>query len=208
MITKYNTYINESNQFLTDKNTIREWLYEMNIINYTINDDLTVDVDDDVDINNKNIIEIPIKFNRINGTFYCIDNNLVSLKGCPSYVKFNFVCTDNILTSLEFCPTFVGGYFNCSNNKLKTLEYCPTHINESFICSDNKLTSLKGCPTFVDGYFHCYNNFDTLTNINDLDSKILIENINSIEVKRNLFDKYFEYFGGISVISIYPFVTK
>ncbi len=39
------------------------------IENYTINPDGSIDVDGDVDLNNKGIFKIPIKFNRINGFF-------------------------------------------------------------------------------------------------------------------------------------------
>lgn len=62
----------------------------MKITNYSINDDLSVDVDGNVYISNKNLTEIPIKFN---------------------YIKRNFSCYSNKLTTLEFCPQSIGGDF-------------------------------------------------------------------------------------------------
>ena len=126
MIIRYTTYIKES---IDTKESIKGWLDSMEIKYYTINDDLTVDVDSDVDICDKNLTEIPVKFNKINGNFYCFYN---------------------------------------------------------------KLTSLKGCPTTINGNFYC--SYNKLEDINDLDIEILLKtNLSDIDVKQEVYDKYFEY---------------
>jgi hypothetical protein len=43
---------------------------EYKIKNYTINDDLSIDVDGDVDLSNKSLIKIPIKFRKVSGNFH------------------------------------------------------------------------------------------------------------------------------------------
>jgi hypothetical protein len=53
---------------------------------YKINDDLTVDVDTDVNISCKYLTNIPIQFGIVIGSFECQSNNLTSLKGCPTKV--------------------------------------------------------------------------------------------------------------------------
>ena len=118
---------------------IVKWLDTMGVKYYTINPDLAIDVEGDVKLSYKNLIEFPdyIKFNYVSGDFDCYNNQLTSLKGCPTSVGGGFYCSNNQLTSLEGCPTSVGRYFNCSGNRL---------------------TSLKGCPTKVGGDFYCWNN--------------------------------------------------
>jgi hypothetical protein len=158
---------------------IKDWLDKHNVKNYTLNDDLTVDVDGDVNLNYKNLIKIPVRFRNVSGgfychnnkltslegapssvggSFYCHNNQLTSLEGCPSSVGDSFYCPYNQLTSLEGCPSSVGGNFYCSNNQLTSLEGCPSSVGGNFYCSNNQLTSLEGCPSSVGGYFYCDNN--------------------------------------------------
>jgi hypothetical protein len=101
------------------KAIIIKWLDEMNIFEYIINDDLTIDVEGDVDLFNKNLDRFPdyIKFGKVGGTFYCVYNQLVSLKGSPTKVGGSFYCSNNQLVSLDGSPMEVGGSFYCGNNK-------------------------------------------------------------------------------------------
>ena len=122
---------------LKTKEEIKNWLDEMRIEKYHINEDLTVNVDDRVDLDNKNLSEIPVKFGIINGSFYCDCNNLTSLKGCPKVVKGDFDCSYNKLKSLEYSPREIDGNFNCSCNKLKSLEGCSEIVNRNFNCEYN-----------------------------------------------------------------------
>jgi hypothetical protein len=70
------------------------------IENYNINVDGTVDVDGDVNLNNKKLKELPIKFGKVTGDFDCFDNNLTTLKGGPKEVGGGFFCSYNKLTTL------------------------------------------------------------------------------------------------------------
>ena len=91
---------------------------EYDIQNYTINLDGTVDVNGDVNLFNRKLSKIPLKFGRVTGSFYCHNNQLTTLLGCPVEVGGNFSCSHNQLTTLEGCPREVGGYFNCNINPL------------------------------------------------------------------------------------------
>lgn len=114
------------------------------IKNYTINADGSIDVYDTVYLSNNRLINIPVKFNKVSGGFYCNNNNLTSLEGCPSYVGGSFYCYGNNLTSLVGCPNYIGGSFYCFENKLTSLEGCPKEVGVSFVCGDNPLESFEG----------------------------------------------------------------
>jgi hypothetical protein len=107
---------------------------QYNIKNYTINSDGSIDVVGDVDLWRKSLTELPLIFNKVSGYFYCGDNFLTTLKGCPRWVESDFNCSYNRLTSLEFRPDYVGGYFTCVYNNL-TDNYCDTEIGGGFYTS-------------------------------------------------------------------------
>jgi len=139
------------------------------IRNYTFNDDASIDVNGNVDLSNRLLTKIPIKFRNVSGNFTCSNNKLTSLEGCPETVGGNFICSYNNLTSLEGCPETVGGNFICSYNNLTSLEGCPETVGGDFSCSFNNLTSLIGGPKTIGGYFSCSsNNLTSLDGIGDV----------------------------------------
>ena len=133
---KYKNFIKESKESMIRRD-IDLICKKYGIENYTINEDGTVDVDGDVSLYDKGLTELPLKFGKVSGNFYCYYNKLTSLEGAP----------------LE-----VGGYFSCRNNQLLSLEGSPNKVGVDFSCPNNNLTSLEGSPSSVGGYFHCYNN--------------------------------------------------
>jgi hypothetical protein len=102
------------------------------ITNYTINSDGSVDVDGDVNLSYKGLIEIPLKFGKVSRGFYCQDNSLNGLEGAPREVGGDFICDGNRLTTLEGAPIEVSGNFFCGYNKLITLEGAPRLIGGNF----------------------------------------------------------------------------
>jgi len=128
------------------------------IKNYTINSDGTVDVDGNVNLFNKGLTKLPLKFGNVSGNFDCSYNQLITLEGGPKSVGGDFDCQNNELTTLEGCPKTIRGNFDCSLNKLNALEGCPQSVGRSFLCNNNQLTTLEGCPQSVGVSFHCSNN--------------------------------------------------
>lgn len=116
-----------------NKQEIKNWLSYYNITKYTINDDLTVDVNFKVNLSG-GITSLPFQFGAVNGDFSCSYNYLTSLKNCPRVVTGNFFCHSNKLTSLEHCPKIVNGTFWCHDNLLTSLEHAPKVITGSFHC--------------------------------------------------------------------------
>ena len=149
------------------------------IEDYIINDDMSIDVNANVNLDHNYFKKLPLNFNYISGDFNCSNNNLISLEGSPKEVGGSFYCNINLLTSLEGAPEKVGGnfgsdinkltslkgvpkiihgFFNCSNNKLTSLEGSPEKVGDYFGCSNNKLKTLEGAPKIVGDKFYCYDN--------------------------------------------------
>ncbi|MCK9477055.1 MAG: hypothetical protein M0R46_14105 [Candidatus Muirbacterium halophilum] len=112
-----------------------------NIKNYTINDDGSIDVDGEVDLYNKKLKALPLKFRKVSGNFDCGYNKLTSLKGSPQSIGGYFSCCDNQLTSLVGAPKRVGGIFWCNSNNLKNIDYLPKYYKELSI-SHNPITKI------------------------------------------------------------------
>ena len=140
------------------KEKITEICRELDLYNYHVNEDGTVDVDGTVVIYNKKITQIPINFGVVGGDFFIKDTFITSLKGAPRIVGGDFVCSDNHLVSLIGGPQEVGGYYNCVNNHLVTLEGAPKIIKKDFQCYVNQLRTLEGAPDEVHGEFFAYEN--------------------------------------------------
>jgi hypothetical protein len=118
-----------------NKDQIAEWLDKYYISNYTINDDLVVDVDGDANVWCKHLTDLPFKFGKVAGYFDCSFLNLSSLKNCPYYVGDGFCCAANSrLRSLEYCPRYIGGNFNCTHNYYVSIkELFHIHIGGNII---------------------------------------------------------------------------
>ena len=82
---------------LQTKKEIQQWLIDMKINNYVIHDDLTVDVYDNINLIDKKLNKIPIKFGVINGYFNCSYNYLTSLENFPQEINGGFIYDSNPL---------------------------------------------------------------------------------------------------------------
>ena len=142
----------------TTKDQVKTILDNLEIKNYTINEDLTVDVTGNIKIDYRPLKVIPVQFGVVTGDFICSINQLTTLKGAPTKVGGYFNCTSNQLTTLKGGPTKVGEDFYCGNNQLTTLQGGPIKVGKNFYCNGNKLTTLEGGPTEVGGDFDFQNN--------------------------------------------------
>lgn len=123
----------------TKKIEIIEFCKIFKIKDYTINDDYTVDVDGNVNIDfgkkftgEDLLTKIPIKFGRVTGNFSCRYNKLKSLENSPTWIGGNFLASNQYygsLISLKGSPEFVKyGYYVNDNDKLKSLEHAPRSV--------------------------------------------------------------------------------
>lgn len=147
---------------LNTKQKIEDWLEKNTIINnYTIHDDLTVDVYQNVWLSGKRK-KLPFQFGIVEGDFFVSDMGLESLEGAPKIVTGIFRCSSNPITSLKYGPVEVGGDFICSHTKITDLQFSPEKVGGFFECSSCELVSLFGCPKKINSYFNCsYNKLQT-----------------------------------------------
>lgn len=104
---------------------------------YIINDDLTVDVNGDVNISDIGITKIPVKFGKVSGSFNVSTNRLTSLRNSPQEVGGDFNCSNNYLTNLVGGPLSVGNTYDCSKNRLKDINGIGSY--KEIISNDNQI---------------------------------------------------------------------
>jgi len=162
-IKPYKIFESNSPKFPTTREEVIQVCKKYKIIDYTINDDLSIDVDGNVRLASIDLEYLPLRFNYVSGSFYCYKNELKTLEGGPQTVGGNFQCYYNSLETLKGCPQTVDGDFDCNRNKLKTLEGGPQTVGGNFQCYYNRLKTLEGSPQTVDGDFNCH--FNKLTDL-------------------------------------------
>lgn len=162
-------------QLFSQKRDIINFLSQYEIKHYRLIEDeqygYIVNVDDDVKLYSSELNSLSVKFNIIEGSFFCFKNHLTTLHGSPHTVYEDFWCGKNLLTNLMYSPKNVGGEYDCSNNNLISLEGCPQDIVGTFNCSNNQLTNLLGGPREIGNYFSCKNN--ALTSLKGIAQRIL-----------------------------------
>lgn len=151
----YYTIISFSSSF-DKKQRIKNFLSEIGVRNYNINEKLKVDTWQSVKIRKK-MSKLPIEFDCIIGDFDISDCGLESLYGCPDYIEGNFICVDNNLLDLKNGPTTVSGNYDVKKSGLYSLVGAPDYIKRDFDCSYNYINDLRGAPRIVDGSFYCSN---------------------------------------------------
>ena len=132
---------------------IHDLCKEYEIKNYTINNDMSIDIDGDVFLNYMYIEELPLNFNRVKGSFYCSKCGLISLKGSPEYVGGEFMCEENKLKTLADGPLFVKGDFSCDLNQLKELNN-NLQIGGAFFFEHNIIRDFYSFPKVNFDYVH------------------------------------------------------
>lgn len=148
---RYRNFIKESNDDLNKLALIKKELFnhKYGIVNYTINEDLSVDVNGSVSISKYyKVSKIPLKFRKVNGSFSCADNELTDLEGAPIEVNGDFYCYGNKLKNLKNSPISAGNFY-CFDNNLTSLEGIPKKVKNIY-CYNNRITDVKEIP---DGWF-------------------------------------------------------
>jgi hypothetical protein len=151
-------------------NEIHKICQEHGIENYTINTDGTIDVDGNVNLFNKKLTKLPLKFRNVSGDFWCPCNKLTTLEGAPLSVDGSFMCYGNNLTTLEGAPKSVGGIFWCGENPFDFIrkrfpddkEFFNANKEWDFFAGGNKIRKLrfkealldygKKLPRSIEGY--------------------------------------------------------
>lgn len=101
------------------KDQIDQVCAQYNITKYIINNDGTIDVNQNISISHRGLTQLPFRINKMVGYLDCSNNELTTLEGCPYDIYGAFHCNNNQITSLAFCPTIVcGGFLYVDRNPL------------------------------------------------------------------------------------------
>jgi len=136
---KYIKKFNKLNQSVALSIKISDICEEYSIINYTINKDGSIDVDDNVFMRMKHLTKLPLVFNKVSGYFDCSMNELTTLEGAPKEVGAYFDCSSNSLTNLKGISTSIDGMLYADYNRITTLEYMPNIIGDDVEFKSNPI---------------------------------------------------------------------
>lgn len=145
-----NSYINIKEM---DPHSIKKICSIYGIKGVKINPDLSINVKGDVDLSDKNLQSLPLKFSRVEGNFWANDNSLRSLEGSPEWVGGDYFVYNNNLSNLIGGPQIVKGEYSIQSNKVDSIEGFPLEVGSHFDLSYNKLKDIKpkDIPTKVGG---------------------------------------------------------
>lgn len=132
---------------------VEEFLEKSSIFNYEINQDLSVNVFQNVNIIWENIKLIPIIFKSIKGNVILSGNKLQSLDGLPEEIHGTLDISNNQLKSLVGCPQIVHEDFDVSDCFLKTLAYGPKIVKGDYIAERNELVNIDDIAEEIGGDF-------------------------------------------------------
>ncbi len=127
----------------TIKEDIATWCDDNFISNYTIDDNLTVNVNSDVFLYLIPMETLPVQFGYISGEFLLGENGLTSLKGCPHTVEHDFTCGGNLISSLKYLPQTINGTIKLFNNIKLTDFTSNLKTCNNLIKSSNRIPGLS-----------------------------------------------------------------
>jgi hypothetical protein len=134
---------------------------------FTVNEDGSINVKGNVVIK-KNMAELTVDFNEIDGNFIAPHIGLKSMKRFPRIVTGDVIINSNDIKIIERLEK-VGDDFNISNNELSIIKNFPL-VGKDIILQDNYLETLDGIQDHVNGnLFVTYNH---LTNFRGFPNKI------------------------------------
>jgi hypothetical protein len=123
-----------------NKDEIRRLCDYYNIPNYTINDDMSIDVSGDIWLCHKHLKELPLKFRYVSNDFSCYSNILTTLEGSPVSIGGSFRCNNNRISNFKGAPKSISGLASYQHNYIrdiynitKTTEYIYIEQNPVFI---------------------------------------------------------------------------
>lgn len=180
-----------------DADSIKNWLTEMGVQEYTIKPDLTIDAKV-VRLADKNLATIMVEFSKV-FNFYIQQNKLTDLKNSPREVTNVFSCGSNQVISLANGPKIVGKRYIYYNNPcsfdIEQVKHIPLNcmLNSGGVWNMKVSTSVhffKMPQIDMDEYWN-----NILTNVEPLYLKNLTINKGeyteqSNNISQKLYDKY------------------
>lgn len=144
------------------KEDVEQWLIQqqIDIKLCTINEDLTVDVEGDVDLHDHAAMigtEFNVKFRHVWGNFECGANNLTTLEGFAPTDCLKFKAGNNLLTSFKGVPGASNLFLK--QNKISSFEGIQNIGLHTINLTANPITSLIG----IDNHLRAMSNVGLLS---------------------------------------------
>ncbi len=107
---------------MINKELIELFCEEFNIKNYYINENYSINVYQNVVLDNFIGDELPIKFNKVIGYFSCNKSNIKSFKNFPNFIEENIYLQGNIIENFHGFPKKVKGRIFLWGSTIKSLD--------------------------------------------------------------------------------------
>jgi hypothetical protein len=107
---------------MINKELIELFCGEFNITKYYINEDYSINVYENVDLDKFIGDELPIKFNKVKGYFSCSKSNIKSFKNFPNFIEKNIYFQGNIIENFHGFPKIVNGRIVLWGSIIKSLD--------------------------------------------------------------------------------------
>ena len=202
----FKEHLEQPTSFPMNKADVENRCLFYDIQNYSINDDLTIDIHGDFDHSGDGVVDVFfVKFNKVEGSFdvsgnylktlegwfpkevgefiEVSKNNLTDLKGSPKISNGSFYCQDNELTTLKGCPEEIRGTFDVSYNELESFEHCAKLVTGYFLAESNYIKNLKHLPSEISRLDLRFNHIENLEGCPDVSRKINIQNCRLTSLK-------------------------
>lgn len=128
---------------------IKEVLDQYNVVDYTINNDGSVNLTKDITFFKKNLDKIPFKISIAPRVLDFSFNNITSLEGSPKECNVVFYAMNNI-SDLTGVPV-VSKLLSLSNNKLEKLNFPKGFKTDELLLNHNNIYELTGIPSDFSG---------------------------------------------------------
>lgn len=134
---------------------IAKWLTTNSITDFTINDDNTVDVRGDLNLDGLRHAKLPVKFNHVTGSVSLAGAMLTTLEGLPEEINGDFDITSVKLDNVTGFPLKIHG--DCHLGHIEIASTLATsqlsHVEGDLVIAELVADSLVGLPSYVGGDF-------------------------------------------------------
>lgn len=175
---------------------VDQWCVSRIQDSYTINEDLSIDVDGDVILDNLRLFELPFKFGVVTGQFSCSYCHLTTLKGFPKEVGDNLYINSNSLTSLEFFPEIVEGHIELESNPITSLKGLPKNADVGTLYGTNLPQEIRDEEDYIKDIINNqdeYNIWQTDGTLNYNRFYLMMDEIKNGTVNENIDNSKFIY---------------
>ncbi len=125
-----------------NKEQISDFLFDLNIQRFKINDNFDVDIHESISLQGMGLTELPFKFGSISGYFDCYNNKLTDLGYLPKVINKSIDFRFNDLISNIFLSNIKGDiYTSIIDNGVKLSE-AGRVLNKDVFIKLNKRSSI------------------------------------------------------------------